>query len=204
MENTTILQACQVLSGEGIPNLCALNFASAKNPGGGFLRGANAQEESICKASGLYICMKDSSMYALNQKDNNCCLYAHSGIYSPKVPIIKNDHGERIDQPLFVSFVTVPAVNAKMARKKNVDEATIELTMIERMDYVLKLMIFHGHRNIILGCYGCGVFGNSLEMVCRGFRSLLNKYSSDFDNVYFPCISPNDYATCRLFLGKRS
>ena len=37
-------------------NLICLNFASARNPGGGFLNGSQAQEESIARATGLYPC----------------------------------------------------------------------------------------------------------------------------------------------------
>jgi uncharacterized protein (TIGR02452 family) len=36
----------------------ALNFASAHHPGGGFLRGAAAQEESLARALGLYACLQ--------------------------------------------------------------------------------------------------------------------------------------------------
>lgn len=33
------------------------NFASASNPGGGVERGANAQEECLCRCSGLFKCL---------------------------------------------------------------------------------------------------------------------------------------------------
>merc|ERR1712029_910488 len=34
-----------------------LNFASARNPGGGFTTGAEAQEESLARSSGIYPCL---------------------------------------------------------------------------------------------------------------------------------------------------
>ena len=48
-------------------NLALLNFASARNPGGGFLGGSNAQEESLARCSALYACLKDNPMYAYNE-----------------------------------------------------------------------------------------------------------------------------------------
>lgn len=54
----TTLAAARRLCTEttGTTDVACLVFASAKNPGGGFLSGAQAQEEAIARASALYAC----------------------------------------------------------------------------------------------------------------------------------------------------
>jgi uncharacterized protein (TIGR02452 family) len=54
--DATTLVAARELFLRGF-NPVALNFASAKHPGGGFLRGADAQEEYLCRATWLYHCL---------------------------------------------------------------------------------------------------------------------------------------------------
>lgn len=43
-------------------NVCVHNFASASNPGGGVTRGANAQEECLCRCSSLFFCLNVPEM----------------------------------------------------------------------------------------------------------------------------------------------
>ena len=101
-----------------------LNFASAKNPGGGFLKGSMAQEESLTLSSGLYGCIKDSSMYEINRNNPRRGLYNNSMIYSENVPIFRDSKGEILpnDSIYTVNFLTVPAVNWGDAQKKGVTQ----------------------------------------------------------------------------------
>ncbi|WP_259391506.1 TIGR02452 family protein [Paenibacillus sp. 1011MAR3C5] len=109
-EETTLAAAARLAKEE--EEICCLNFASAKHPGGGFLTGARAQEESLARASGLYptiVQMKE--MYSHNAWQR-ICLYSDYIIYSPKVPVFRDDSGVLLDKAYPVSIITSPAVNA--------------------------------------------------------------------------------------------
>jgi len=70
------------LLGEGCENVLCLNFASARNPGGGFLGGSQAQEESIARASGLYPTLLKCEEYYMTNRNMKSCFYTDYMIYS--------------------------------------------------------------------------------------------------------------------------
>jgi uncharacterized protein (TIGR02452 family) len=87
---TTLSAAKQLHDAYGSERTALLNFASAKNPGGGFLSGAQAQEESLARASGLYAslqCMPE--YYDLNRRCKSV-VYTDHMIYSPQVPVFRD------------------------------------------------------------------------------------------------------------------
>jgi uncharacterized protein (TIGR02452 family) len=93
VRHCTTLQAAQSLVAEmGEDRVGVLNFASAKNPGGGFLRGAQAQEESIARSSSLYLALTQAlffnGYYGYNRRGKKG-IYSHRMIYSPRVTIFK-------------------------------------------------------------------------------------------------------------------
>jgi uncharacterized protein (TIGR02452 family) len=186
--DATTLEAAHHLTREGITDIIALNFASAKNPGGGFLNGSQAQEESIARSSGVYPCLiKNFEMYQTN-RGHGSCLYTDNMIYSPAVPVLKDDDGELLEAPYLLSIITSPAVNAgAIERNEPHNVSQIEPVMISRIEKVLSVALVHSHKNIILGAWGCGVFENEPEDIARYFALHLKegRFKNQFDRVIF-------------------
>jgi uncharacterized protein (TIGR02452 family) len=90
----------------------ALNFASAHHPGGGFLSGASAQEESLARALGLYACLQAAPDFYRYHHANRDPLYSDRVVYSPSVPVFRDDAGVLLEEPYRVAILTAAAPNA--------------------------------------------------------------------------------------------
>ncbi|PAF31653.1 TIGR02452 family protein [Paenibacillus sp. 7516] len=185
---TTLAAASRLVVDEGRTDVVCLNFASAKNPGGGFLGGSQAQEESLARATGLYPCISQmNEMYDHNRKLRTC-LYSDYMIYSPGVPVIRDDEDRLLAQYYTTSFITAPAVNAGVVKERGqADDQQIELVMKERIRYILDVAAMNGHRNLVLGAYGCGVFRNDPVDVARYFHDVLvqENFRQSFEQIVF-------------------
>jgi len=169
-----------------------LNFASAKNPGGGFTWGTMAQEESIAYSSGLYEAIKDSPMYAFNLQDLRNGLYSDYMIASESVPVFRDDSWQLLEEPYVVTFLTSPAVKCGKARVAGIDESVIDATMRQRADKILSMAVRHQIDVLVLGSWGCGVFAGDIHKVSHMFVELLtNKYKNVFREVVFSTTDPN-------------
>lgn len=168
-------------------NIVCLNFASAKNPGGGFLNGSQAQEESIARATGLYPCQLNAEYYYKENRKFSSCLYTDHIIYSPKVPIIKDEQGNLLNEPSFCSIITAPAVNAGAIKRNEPNNIKkINSFMQRRMDMVLAICKENQYDTLILGAWGCGVFQNEPATIASLFKTLLiGKYNNHFKRVVF-------------------
>jgi uncharacterized protein (TIGR02452 family) len=86
----------------------ALNFANGIHPGGGFLSGARAQEEVLCRSSALYQTLVNAPMYQEHRKRERPDS-TDWAICSPDVPVFRKDDGTEIDHPWLLSFITCAA-----------------------------------------------------------------------------------------------
>ncbi|MCG7384481.1 TIGR02452 family protein [Paenibacillus sp. ACRRY] len=185
---TTLAAASRLVVDEGRTDVVCLNFASAKNPGGGFLGGSQAQEESLARATGLYPCISQmNEMYDHNRKLRTC-LYSDYMIYSPNVPIIRDDEDRLLAQYYTTAFITAPAVNAGVVKERGqADDQQIESVMKERIRYILDVATMNGHSTLVLGAYGCGVFRNDPVDVARYFHDVLvqENFRQSFEQIVF-------------------
>lgn len=184
-DETTLEAAKRVCREDENANPFVLNFASAKNPGGGFLRGTIAQEESLAYASSLYPTLTaHSEMYEFNRR-GNLCLYSDWMIYSPKVPVFRNDDYSLVQQPYLVSFLTSPAVNAGAVRQNQPNKVhLIEPTNRTRARKFLWIANKENHKLLILGAWGCGVFQNDPHEIAEMFNDLLKgEFANCFERV---------------------
>jgi uncharacterized protein (TIGR02452 family) len=184
---TTLHAAHQLIEIEGMSKILCLNFASAMSPGGGFISGSQAQEESLARATTLYPCLAQmNEMYEINRQ---LCspLFTDNMVYSPDVLVFRDDDDILLDKPFPISILTTPAVRANAV----VDPGEIERVqqvMFDRTEKLLSIAAINDYKVLVLGAWGCGVFGNSPTQVAKDFyhhlvdNPLLNKY---FTKVVF-------------------
>jgi uncharacterized protein (TIGR02452 family) len=189
VQNETTLSGIFRLRAETDSPVAVLNFASAKNPGGGFLNGSQAQEESLARSSALYASLQRAPQYYESHRSSRSCLYSDAMILSPSCPIFRDDKGLFLEKPLVATFITSAAPNAGAIATNSPEESSlIETTLFRRAEYVLALAADQNCRLLVLGAWGCGVFRNDPRMVAEAFfRHICNggPWSKRFHRVIF-------------------
>ncbi|MBN1365907.1 MAG: TIGR02452 family protein [Syntrophaceae bacterium] len=190
--NETTLGASRGLVDRGLRPL-ALNFANGIHPGGGFLGGARAQEEVLCRSSALYQTLVGDPMYEEHRKrplpDST-----NWAIYSPDVPVFRMDDGTELSHPWLLSFITCAAPYAP-----HIGQPLAGDLLQKRIYRVLAIARSYRHSALVLGAWGCGAFANDPQRTAIDFRQALeNEYSGAFSDIVFAI---TDWSPERKFLG---
>jgi len=196
--------------------VCVLNFADWTTPGGWVLKGASAQEESLCRCSTLYPCISSpevESFYTTHkaQKKTNQLHMLHNNdlIYTPDVTVFKSD----TDQPELLPEdewynVDVISCAAPRLRLRSADQKKLGVTsdVLEIEEEQLREILFSRIHRIfstarffyggsvevmILGGFGCGAFRNPPELVAQVFNEVIKDYIYDFEVFEFPIFYKN-------------
>ncbi|KAJ7736222.1 hypothetical protein DFH07DRAFT_986901 [Mycena maculata] len=206
------------------PRPAVLNFASATSPGGGFLYGARAQEETIARSSNLYSSLSSptaASFYAAHDTAR-APRYSHAMVLTCGVRVVRDDAGAWV-RPADVDVLTSAAVNARAVRaqlqqagalprgeeQRLPDDVAAELrgVMRERMARVLCSLQRAGAQDLVLGSFGTGAFGNEVEAVAAIWAELLAgegaHFRDAFRRVVFAVIDRDTYGVFREVFRKR-
>lgn len=198
--------------------VAVLNFASASNPGGGVVTGAGAQEECLCRCSGLYFCLNTPGMwegfYTPHRNAHNP-LHNDDIIYTPDVCVFKTD----TDMPglmpesewysVDVISCAAPNLREKTSNKYNSGDGSASVKITDknllmlhekRLRRILDVAVMNDDDTVILGAFGCGAFLNNPEIVAQASRNVLKDYLHAFKNIeYAVYCRPNDDSNYRTF-----
>jgi uncharacterized protein (TIGR02452 family) len=191
----TTLAAARRLAESGSDPVACLNFASAFKPGGGYRAGAQSQEESLARSSALVACLTAApEFYEFHAANRGDARYSDRIIYSPDVPVFRDDAGGLLQRPYRVAFLTSAAPNASAITEPDV-LAELPDILLRRAGKVLAVARQHGHSRLVLGAWGCGVFGNKPSTVAGAFARLLGNggpFARTFSHIVFAILDePN-------------
>ncbi len=177
-----------------------MNFANASVAGGGFEHGINSQEQALCRNSTLYSSISSKSaskMYEHNEKINSP-IDSDYMIFSDYVWVFRDKYGKLLDSPYQVGVISIPAPN-KNGRARDVEQNIIDKVMMDRINKLIYASAYKGYKNIVLGAWGCGVFGHEARVVANYFYELLVKRQLNqfFDNIAFAIL--NDKKKLNIF-----
>ena len=165
IDTATALRTMHTL---GARKCAALNFANAHHAGGGYLNGARAQEEDLCRLiPTLYTSLK---RLKYPMKENSCgftqgWLARTAGSYAL-------DGGPILVNILSAAMPNIAGGSAFSARLDPTDEPW-RATVRVRIRAVLHAAREEGCDSIILGAFGCGAFGNPPDRVAPLFAEVL-------------------------------
>jgi uncharacterized protein (TIGR02452 family) len=187
-------------------NVCLLNMANRRNPGGDVLGGAGAQEENIFRRSNLHLSLYQfvdySAQYGIERDiQNSYPLDRNSGgVYSKSVTIFRGSEKNGycfLKNPFKISVVTVPAISCPDLEYFN-NEYYISKQFIEpskeKIRTILRIGGEFNHDCLVLSAFGCGAFRNPPGHMAKLFKEVFNEaeFRDRFKLVVFAIIDDHN------------
>jgi uncharacterized protein (TIGR02452 family) len=182
---------------EGARRVALLNFANGVRVGGGFLYGARAQEEDLCRCSALYTSLSSKAAQGF-YIENHCtgsALVSDAMIVTPLVPFFRDDTSPALaplEAPFTATVITAAApdlgwLHAQVDSNlvKPVEEAELAALFERRARAIIAAAHDDGADALVLGAWGCGAFGNDPDVVANAFKVALADVGGCMARVVF-------------------
>ena len=201
--------AKSLLEQDSAGDLCALNMASAKNPGGGVYGGAGAQEEYLFRCSDYYRFLFQyadpasfdcEKVYGIphNPRHSYPLKRNFGGVYSHGVTIFRDTEANGyalLETPWKVNFVAVAANNIRryMNGRTTIPDKFIPSTL-SLIRTILRIAYNNGQRRLVLGAFGCGAFANPPGHMAQLFKQVFEEpeFQGLFREIHFAIIEDHN------------
>lgn len=201
--------AKSLLEQDSADDLCVLNMASAKNPGGGVYGGAGAQEEYLFRCSDYYRFLFQyadpasfdcEKVYGISHNPRHSYPLKRNfgGVYSHGVTIFRNTEANGyalLETPWKVNFVAVAANNIRryMNGRTTIPDKFIPSTL-SLIRTILRIAYNNGQRRLVLGAFGCGAFANPPGHMAQLFKQVFEEpeFQGLFREIHFAIIEDHN------------
>ncbi|KAM5354385.1 hypothetical protein ACJ41O_001034 [Fusarium nematophilum] len=199
--------------GQASGRVAVLNMASHVSPGGGWLKGARAQEEALCYRSSLYLSLH-RRYYPWKQR---------MGIYTPDVVIIRSDQDSghkllmpdvKVEDLPIVSVLSIAALRTPPVDRivLNTPGGTVQNEVFSRpsdreltktkMRLCLRMAARRDHGLLVLGALGCGAFRNPPKEVANCWLEVLKEQEFQggwWEEVWFAVFDRRNEGNLEVF-----
>jgi uncharacterized protein (TIGR02452 family) len=159
----------------GSQNVVIMNFANRFRPGGGYLTGAMAQEEDLCRLCPQLWSSLNKFQYPFEQDDI---------LVTPNVIISRDSDANYeilpVNKQRTVGFVSVAAQDLK---REQFDKECVQRTLQNMFSAVEKCV--PDTDTLILGAWGCGAFGNDPNIMSFVMNEAVLIYGGYFKRIVF-------------------
>lgn len=189
VQNIDCLYAGVQLKEQGY-NPAVLNMASRRNPGGGVVTGAGAQEETLFRRTNLFRSLYQfapfAGMYGIKTSHHQYPLDRNfGGVYTPEAIYFRESEQKGyalLDNPVSLSFITVAGMNRPdLTADGMIADHHVE-PIKNKIRTIFRIGLVHGHDSLVLGALGCGAFRNPPRHVARLFHEVMDEL--EFKNKY--------------------
>ncbi|MCD8054203.1 MAG: TIGR02452 family protein [Lachnospiraceae bacterium] len=201
-------------AGDPAPGILVLNLASATRPGGQTRNGASAQEEDLCRRTSLLLSLESENAKRYYEYNNarKTRMGSDGVMISPYVEVFKDAAGGLLPELFPISVMSCAAPMVRLGLE-GMSRQEYEVMLYQRIQGMLRTAAAQGYRHLILGAFGCGVYGNDAALVSdlfahaiRNFTYAGNDSGQLFDTIQFAvlCRPGKEYnyrEFCRNFSG---
>jgi uncharacterized protein (TIGR02452 family) len=191
-----------------------LNMANAQTPGGGYQKGAGAQEENLFRRSNYYLSL-DMELDYNKQADRFWCttnceqkliendqkiypIEDYGAIYTSGITVFRDieDKGYvYLEQPVYGVCSIALAAYARPELKHNNNNMLTDKYAVDtrkKIENLFAIAHHHGHDCLILSALGCGAFRNPPTHIAMIFKSVIEQYAGYFKQIYFSIIDDHN------------